>query len=51
MKIKKIIFQEHPVFPAWHEVIFEQWWEIPIITYLIGNNWSWKTKILESIYE
>lgn len=50
MKIKKIIFEDHPLFPSWHEVIFEQTSGIPTIAYLIGNNGTGKTQILETIY-
>lgn len=49
MKIKKLIFKEHDFFPKNYEINFENNWSIPLITYLIWNNWSGKTLILKNI--
>lgn len=49
MKIKKIEFVGHPVFGD-HIVIFGEE-EVPTISFLVGNNGSGKTKILDAIYQ
>jgi len=49
MKIKSINFKKHNVFNA-HTVVFGDA-KIPTITFLIGNNGSGKTKVLDSIYQ
>ena len=48
MKIKKIEFKKHNVFKA-HTIIFGES-DVPTITFLVGNNGSGKTKILDTIY-
>ena len=48
MKIKKIDFIKHPVFTG-HSVIFGDI-TIPSVSFLVGNNGSGKTKILDAIY-
>lgn len=50
MKIRKIHFIKHPIFNN-HTIIFSNTTDFPVISYLIGNNGSGKTKVLESIYK
>lgn len=49
MKIKKIKFNKHNLFKD-HTIIFENE-TIPFITFLVGNNGSGKTKVLDFIYK
>lgn len=48
MKIKKIEFKKHRIFNN-HSLIFGDV-DIPSITFLVGNNGSGKTKVLDMIY-
>jgi len=50
MKIRKLYFKKHKVFNDHEIVFFDEKNSIPKITYLVGNNGSGKTHILESIY-
>ncbi|MEA9569080.1 AAA family ATPase [Polynucleobacter sp. AP-Nickl1-40-C4] len=47
MKIQKIIFSDHPIFKN-HEVDFEA--EDTEFVFLVGNNGSGKTSVLETVY-
>lgn len=50
MQIQKLYFKKHKLFKD-HEVVFcNEKGNIPKITYLVGNNGSGKTHILETIY-
>ncbi len=50
MKIQRLYFRKHKLFND-HEIVFSnEKGEIPKITYLVGNNGSGKTHILEAIY-
>ena len=51
MRIQKIIYKEHPFFSEDFVINFENDWKIADITYLVGDNWSWKTQILNNIAE
>lgn len=51
MRIQKIIYKEHPFFSEDFVINFENNWKIADITYLVGDNWSWKTQILDNIAE
>lgn len=48
MKIKKIEFEKHDVFKT-HAVIFGET-DIPTVVFLVGDNGSGKTKILDILY-
>lgn len=48
MKIKKIEFKNHNVFKN-HTVVFGET-DIPKIVFLVGNNGSGKTKVLDMLY-
>ncbi len=52
MKIQQLKFIEHPVFPTDSTLTFFQQWDtnIPKLFFIVGNNWAWKTHILESLY-
>lgn len=49
MKIKQIEFKKHDLFNN-HKIIFEEE-NIPFTTFLVGNNGSGKTKVLDFIYK